>query len=67
MYFMYRSVPLCTLQFAVDFLSVLDGGGGGESGESVGEKRGGRVGGVLVKDAVRIKSITHGAVYIIGA
>jgi hypothetical protein len=40
---MHRSAPLCTLQFAVDFYSVLDGGEGGESeGEN---KRGGGVGG----------------------
>jgi hypothetical protein len=42
--FMHRSVPLCTLQFAVEFL-ISSGWGGGEGGESVGEKRGGRVGG----------------------
>ncbi len=30
--FMYRSVPLCTLQFPVDFKYVLDGGEGGGGG-----------------------------------
>ncbi len=43
---MHKSAPSCTLQFAVGFYSVFDGGA--EGGESEGEnKRGGGVGGCV--------------------